>query len=164
MWQKPRHTEKLLYENRIFLSLLYGFFLSLPSKLFHAIASCRDAQCISILTTFRNQVYVFHEMRTSLLNVSLSHVHGALWQRETVWRFYFDFALHLSINRYLESDCGLLESICRRANGGSVGWASKGGEKDVARKGPRRVERQTKTLVLIPYPAAKTERGAKFLS
>jgi hypothetical protein len=70
--------------------------------------------------------------------MSCSALSGALWQRETVWRFYFDFALHLSINRYLESGCGLLESICRRANGGSVGWASKGGEKDVAHaKGPR---------------------------
>lgn len=60
-------------------------------------------------------------------------------------RFYFDFALHLSINGYLESGCGLLESICRR-------WkrrVSKEGEKDEAREGPRKSRGKGEDLSLI---------------
>lgn len=40
--------------------------------------------------------------------------------------------------------------------------ASEEGEKDKTRRRPRRVERQTKTLVLTSYPAAKTEHERNF--
>lgn len=77
--------------------------------------------------------------------------------RETGLGFYFDFALHLSINGYLESGCGLLESICRR-------WKRRPQrvEKRRKRRDTRRVERQAKTSVLIPYSAAKTEHWRNF--
>lgn len=81
---------------------------------------------------------VFHRwslIRRSLLNILFDHVRCTLVEKLS--DFYFDFALHLSINGYLESVCGLFKSICWRVCGGNVGWASKEGKKDEARKGPR---------------------------